>query len=890
MPQLIPAIVYYIALEAGATYLVATLAALVATYAVSAHKAEEARKKARRAYNASLTDRGVMIRSGVAPRQMVVGRAKVSGPIVYILSTGAKKEYLHLVIALAAHEIDAVEKIYFNDVELPALDGSGFVTSGEFSKTNTSTEAWSGTSATGVLNVGETISSVQSVSWLDGDNMIYIPSSGYTVSGSTVTVTSPPPGTNTYYVNYTTSAAVALVRIKIHRGQAGQTADSDLVSESGGQWTSAHRGDSIAYLYVRLQYDQDVFGSVGVPNISAVVRGAKVFDPRTSTTAWSENSALITAWWLRQQEIGLKQAAAAINNTELSAAANICDELVAINVGGTTQKRYTTNGTLSAEDSLRSNLETLVVPMAGSATYCQGQWRIRAGAHEAPDLFLDESDFAPGGIQVVPFANRRDLFNAVTGTYIDAASGYIERQFPLVDNPTYQAWDGGEQITRNVVMPMVDEAMRAQRLAKIAIERARQAETIQATFKVRSYDCKPNDVVALSIASMGWTNKLFVVRERVYKRGEADRVQLTLQATASGVWDWNYGDATQVDLAPNTDLPAIERPTALTGLTATTGVVKQPDGTEIVRALLQWTISNNVWVVQGGRIEIQHKRGDALVWTDDPPVPGSAVSGYAQPIDRDLGTLVRVRPVNVLGTAGPWSTKVIAAVNGDTTPPANVTGFTAAAARADVTLSWTKCPDGDYADTELRRGSWATPDETLIITGNSTVWKAPEAGSYDWYAKHMDRSGNYSTGTAHVAIATTSGAAAPVEMLTAFVQGGTVSPDDCFAAIRLNTDGSMSRRSGSGAFYTSGNWFFPASSGIGTNYWVRFSQVSGGAPNSGSSALDTWHALTSARYIEIAETGVGANAGLFDVYVASDSAGQTIVGYGRWQLIAIVLP
>jgi hypothetical protein len=864
--------------------------AMLVSYAFASHNAEEAKKKARRAYNASLTDRGVMIRSGVSPRQMVVGRAKVSGPIVYILSTGAKKEYLHLVVVLAAHEIDAVEKIYFNEIELPAVDGSGFVTSGPYAKSVNKTDTWTGTSATGVLNVGHTIATVESVSYQDGDTMTYIPSSGYTFAGTTVTVTSPPAGTNTYWVNYSTTEGSYLVRIWAHRGQPGQTADASLISESGGQWTSAHRGDGIAYLYVRLQYDQDVFGSTGIPNISAVVRGAKVNDPRTGTTAWSQNSALITAWWIKQQEMGLKQPPSAILSSELIAAANICDELVAINVGGTTQKRYTTNGTLSAEDSLRSNLESLVVPMAGSATYCQGKWRIRAGAHEAPDMFLDESDFAPGSIQVLPYAPRRELFNAVSGTYVDAASGYIERQFPTVENATYQDWDGGEQITRDVTMPMVDDAMRAQRLAKITLERARQALSIAATYKLRGYNCKPNDVIALTIAEMGWTNKLFVVRERKYKRGQTDEVELLLQETASGVWDWNYGEATEVDLAPNTDLPSLERPSPLTGLTATTGVIKQPDGSEIVRALLQWTVSNNVWVVQGGRIEIQHKRGDSVLWTDDPSVPGAAVSGYAQPIDRDQGTLVRVRPVNVLGVAGSWTTKVIAAVNGDTTPPGNVTGFTASASRADVTLSWAKSPDVDYADTELRRGSWATPDETLIITGNSTVWKAPEAGSYDWYAKHMDRSGNYSTGTAHVAIATTSGAAAPVEMLTAFVQGGTVSPTDCFAAIRLNTDGSMSRRSGSGAFYTSGNWFFPASAGIGTNYWVRFSQVSGGAPNTGSSALDTWLALTSARYIEIAETGIGANGGLFDVFVASDAAGETIVGYGRWQLIAIVLP
>ncbi len=40
-----------------------------------------------------------------------------------------------------------------------------------------------------------------------------------------------------------------------------------------------------------LEYDADAFPN-GVPEVTAVVKGKKVYDPRTSTTAWSDNPAL----------------------------------------------------------------------------------------------------------------------------------------------------------------------------------------------------------------------------------------------------------------------------------------------------------------------------------------------------------------------------------------------------------------------------------------------------------------------------------------------------------------------------------------------------------------------------------------------------------------------
>jgi len=76
------------------------------------------------------------------------------------------------------------------------------------------------------------------------------------------------------------------LRVKKHFGDPAQLADANLVSEIT-QWTTNHKISGKAYLYLKFTFDSDVYPN-GVPNVSAIVKGKKLFDPRaTSFTASS---------------------------------------------------------------------------------------------------------------------------------------------------------------------------------------------------------------------------------------------------------------------------------------------------------------------------------------------------------------------------------------------------------------------------------------------------------------------------------------------------------------------------------------------------------------------------------------------------------------------------
>jgi hypothetical protein len=134
--------------------------------------------------------------------------------------------------------------------------------------------------------------------------------------------------------NVTTGQYAGLVRVKKYLGTDTQTADADLIAASGGRWTSDHRLRGRAYLYLRLLFDQDRL--LAVPNIRAIVRGRRCYDPRTGLTTHTENPALIVRDWLTAP-FGLGCDAGEVDDTMIATAANVCDQWVTLDTAITLQ-------------------------------------------------------------------------------------------------------------------------------------------------------------------------------------------------------------------------------------------------------------------------------------------------------------------------------------------------------------------------------------------------------------------------------------------------------------------------------------------------------------------------------------------------------------------------
>ncbi len=729
---------------------------LMATYAVGSaiegrRRAKAAAADARRKYLDSLQGRAVMVRSAVEPRKLVYGVDRVSGPIADMFTTGANGEYLHIIVALTGRRVHSIPIVYLNEfpITTASLDADGNVTSGQWLQTDSRTRsATVTTNGSGVATLPMAAASVQSASPVVGaeDGAANLLTGWSHVPGSS-TVTGLPVSSQVN-IAYSTSAGTPCVRIHVFTGAPGETIPTALLTETGGRRTTAHAGAGMAWLWVRLKWSQDVFGTLGVPNISAQVWGHLVRDPRTGSSAWSRNAALCAADFITDQELGLRCPAGTVPDAELIAEANICDEAVAIDAGGTNQLRYTVDGALSAGDGRLDNLEAIVDSMAGSAVWAQGRWRLYAGAYRTPEPLVITKDHLgakPPQLQRRP--SRRELINGVRARYRDATLNYAETTAPAVTNATYVTQDGGRSVIRDIPLPLVNDSIRAQRLAKIVLERARQATTISLQTSMRGYDLLPGQVVPVKLARYGWASgpfpdgKPMEVRRRSWNVREGV-IDYVLRETAASVYAWNYGEATVIDDAPDTALPSPwGLPPALTGLAVTSSsdaanAWQQSDGTRVTSVRATWTASADPYVLQGGSIQVE--------WLDVatgrsyrlPPLAGDSTSAAIAPVPERRHIIVSVRAVNGTGQAGPWAQASLV-VQPPARVPSAVAGLTATVQPAGVLVSWTANADLDHMETEVRVGaSWAAGTVVFRGSARSFIWAWPAAGTYTLRARH----------------------------------------------------------------------------------------------------------------------------------------------------------
>ena len=90
------------------------------------------------------------------------------------------------------------------------------------------------------------------------------------------------------------------IQVQPFYGTDNQSASSILTNSTN--WTSDHRLRGVAYVAFRFKWNQNIFSSI--PQVRVTLKGRKVYDPRTDTTAYSPNSALVLLDYLRNTRYG----------------------------------------------------------------------------------------------------------------------------------------------------------------------------------------------------------------------------------------------------------------------------------------------------------------------------------------------------------------------------------------------------------------------------------------------------------------------------------------------------------------------------------------------------------------------------------------------------------
>lgn len=417
------------------------------------------------------------------------------------------------------------------------------------------------------------------------------------------------------------------------------------------------------------------------------------------------------------------------------------------------QLRYTCNGVAEINKSPAAILEEMNTAGAGILPYASGLFRMFAGAFSSSALSLNEDDLR-GGIDLIPTTTRRELFNAVRGTFSDPAKFYQPTSFPPVTNATYTTQDG-EQIFEDIELAFTDQSIRAQRLAKIMLEKSRQGIVIKAPCKLKPLKITVGDVVDWTISELGFSAKDF--RVVGWDLAEDGGVDLVCREDTSASYDWNLGDETTIDPAPNTDLPSpFDAPAEITGLTLASGTAQlldSGDGNLLSRILVSWDAVTSQLVLNGGHILLSYKKSSETDWNDFVINDASVTSFYAAAGLVDGKEYdVRIKPVNSFGIGADNFTYVLNhPVAGKTAVPSDVTGFSASWDGNVVIFKWNQIADTDLAGYEIRFENQgvtydhnnATPvTETTKGTTITTIAVMP--GDWQFGIVAVDTSGNKS--------------------------------------------------------------------------------------------------------------------------------------------------
>ena len=521
------------------------------------------------------------------------------------------------------------------------------------------------------------------------------------------------------------------INIYTHLGAADQQADSNLVSAVSG-WTAEHRLRGIAYLYCKFGFDADVFPN-GLPEITAVIKGKKVYDPRSSATAWSDNPALCVRDYILSSGYGLGEAAVNIDDTSVTAAANICDQ---INTTASTT-RYTTNGAFTTAIQPGEFLTNILTSMSGSLWYAQGKWRMNAGAFTASALALDEDDLR-SGITVSTRHSRRDNFNEIKGTFKGDESNYQVTDFPPVTNSAFVTADNGQVTTADVELPFTDNSIEARRIARIMLESNRQQLTIRASFGMRALALQVGDTVAISNTRFGWSGKLFQIAEWKFSLGDqlGFGVEMTLKETAASVYD-EVDDGLVYERDNTTLLSPFEVPSVGISLSSELRRVRGK-----VMSVLLANISTASALVD--QVEVQFKKSSDTNYS-----PLSVSSGYTGTVQAESFGVedgfydVRARAINALGVRGEFNTVSNFYVDALGAVPADVTNFDGQTVGSTLHLNWTPVTDLDLAHyiirySNLTSGATYSAAEDLAQVVSSSSSLAVPAASGTYFIKAVD--------------------------------------------------------------------------------------------------------------------------------------------------------
>ena len=570
----------------------------------------------------------------------------------------------------------------------------------------------------------------------------------------------------------TDSKYTDLYTINAFTGANGQ-GSSALIRQSDSAWTTDARLRGVAYLAIKLKWDEDAFQ--GIPTITALVQGKKIYDPRQnvnspvydasvgvgtqrpnnrSTWLYSDNPALCIRDYLTDDTYGKGLPESAIDYVAFAQAADDCEELFIPFLLGLQRKLFRTHAVLQTDKTLFENIEMMLMGCRGFLPFNQGKYSLVIDKNRS-STFSFNLDNMTSGLQIKG-VSKDTKYNQVTVKFANEAIGYEpdEVTYPSPTGTTaeqatrtaYLAEDNGTELALDVDLETVTNVYVARDFAQVFLRRSRAGMILQFKATSEALNCSIGDTVTVTHPSLSPTlvPKLFQVSSLSFNYDGEVSVQLLEFDTTAYTYD-TMNEIADFEQPHLPDPFTVAAPSNLTGLSST---FLGSDGTVIPVITVTWTAAADSFV---NRYIVEWKKT-----SESSTAYRSATMQTTtfELTDVVIGTSynVNVYSVNALGVKSEAVSITTAGV-GDTTAPAKPTALTATSGINTITLNWVNPSDGDFSNVKILRKTTGAYAQIATVSGNpgsaASFSNGGLAGNtqYFYRIKSVDFSGNQSDQT-----------------------------------------------------------------------------------------------------------------------------------------------
>jgi hypothetical protein len=451
-----------------------------------------------------------------------------------------------------------------------------------------------------------------------------------------------------------------LLHYGLGRGDNAQTADP-VLNALFADYDADTAGRGVALLALQMIYDPDVYPT-GIPNITAVVKGRRVFDPRSDTWAYSDSPALCILDYLTSRRCGAgasypERGGAPtgpefeIDEQSFIDAANYHDDVITQGPG--TGTRFTCNGRLDTGKTTARNLNDLLGSSRSELVFEGGKYRLTTSQVTTPETFELTPDNIVGGVEYWR-GGTADVPNRVVCHYVDDANEWLPNEVAWPEAGQANAFLTADEDFENVLeiaLPYTVGHYRAQQIGMVLLREAREDTGIALNAKEEGLKLRVGEVVRVTWPRAGFDQTEFRVKALGLNPDNTVRLVLAeYDADAYSLDAQNTRDTLPASSLP--DITVCQPPSDLTFLAdATTAVVTQ-DGLVEPRILLSWVASPDAFL---RFYEVQIEETTDGTWRSAAPDPlredvSVHVSGVAEGVAYD----VRIRAVNTIGVTSEW--------------------------------------------------------------------------------------------------------------------------------------------------------------------------------------------------------------------------------------------